>query len=148
MWHERDRREMHTRFWWGNLTETPLGRPKLRWDTWVISLIIHKVAKLRSRWCNPSESYGSYSRALKEAACAFVTSLAYTVWKWRVLDIASAGASGAVTAEDQRSYIKFETLRGTNPKEIQNSKSFETLGRHHWEAGGLHGRIVIRHFLK
>jgi len=34
--------------------------------------------------------------------------------------MASAGASGAVTAEDQRSYIKIETLRGKNPTEIHS----------------------------
>jgi hypothetical protein len=35
-----------------------------------------------------------------------------------VLDLASAGASGTVTVDDQRSYIKTETLRGKNPTEI------------------------------
>jgi hypothetical protein len=32
--------------------------------------------------------------------------------------MASAGASGTVTADDQRSYIKTETSRGKNPTEI------------------------------
>jgi len=32
--------------------------------------------------------------------------------------MAFAGASGDVTVEDQRSYIKIETLRGKNPAEI------------------------------
>jgi len=32
--------------------------------------------------------------------------------------MASAGASGTVTGEDQRSYIKNETLRGKTPTEI------------------------------
>ena len=32
--------------------------------------------------------------------------------------MASAGASGTVTGEDQRSYIKIETLRGKTPTEI------------------------------
>jgi len=35
-----------------------------------------------------------------------------------VLDMASTGASGTVTVEDQRSYIEIETLRGKNPAEI------------------------------
>jgi len=34
--------------------------------------------------------------------------------------MASAGASGTVTFEDQRSYIKTETLRGKNPTEIHS----------------------------
>jgi hypothetical protein len=32
--------------------------------------------------------------------------------------MASAGASGTVTIDDQRSYIKIETLRDKNPTEI------------------------------
>ena len=72
---------------------------------------MHKLAKLQSRWSNPSESYVSYSLRLEEAARVFVTSLVYTVLNWRILDMASAGASGTVTVEDQKSY-KIETLRG------------------------------------
>jgi hypothetical protein len=87
---------------------------------------MHKVAKLRSGWCNPSESYASYR--LEQAARVFVTSLVYAVLNWRVLDMASAGASGTVTAEDQRSYIKNKTLRGKNPTEI-NSVLREVCGK-------------------
>jgi len=82
---------------------------------------MHKVAKLRSGWCNPSESYASYSYRLEKAARVFVTSLVYAVLNWRVLDMASAGASGTVTVEDQRSYIKTETLCGKNPTEINSA---------------------------
>ena len=35
-----------------------------------------------------------------------------------MLDMGSADASGTVTGEDQRSYIKIETLRGKTPTEI------------------------------
>ena len=35
--------------------------------------------------------------------------------------MASGGASGTVTIEDQRSYIKTETLRGKNPTEIHSA---------------------------
>jgi hypothetical protein len=35
--------------------------------------------------------------------------------------MASAGASGTVTVEDQRSYIKIENLRGKNPTEIHSA---------------------------
>jgi hypothetical protein len=35
--------------------------------------------------------------------------------------MASAGASGTVTVEDQRSYIRIETLRGKNPTEIHSA---------------------------
>jgi len=38
-----------------------------------------------------------------------------------VLDKASAGASGTVTVEDQRLYIKTETLRGKNLTEIRSA---------------------------
>jgi hypothetical protein len=24
--------EVHTRFWWGNMKERPLGRPRCRWE--------------------------------------------------------------------------------------------------------------------
>ena len=80
-----------------------------------------KMAKLRSGWCNPSESYARYSRRLEEAARVFVTSLVYAVLNWRVLDMASAIASGTVRVEDQRSYIKIENLRGKNPTEIHSA---------------------------
>ena len=35
--------------------------------------------------------------------------------------MASAGASGTVTVEDQRWYIKIETLRGKDPSEIHSA---------------------------
>jgi hypothetical protein len=35
--------------------------------------------------------------------------------------MASAGASGNVTVEDQRSYIKVETSRGKHPTEIHSA---------------------------
>jgi len=38
-----------------------------------------------------------------------------------VLETASAGASGAVTGENQRSYIKIETLLGETPTEIHRA---------------------------
>jgi hypothetical protein len=38
--------------------------------------------------------------------------LVYAVLNRRALDMASADASGTVTVDDQRSYIKTETLRG------------------------------------
>jgi len=79
---------------------------------------MHNLGKLRSGWCNPSESYVSYSSILEEAARVFVTSLMYAFLNWWVLDMASAGASGSLTGEDQRSYIKIETLRGKTPTEI------------------------------
>ena len=52
----------------------------------------------------------------------FVTSLVYALLNWRVLDKASAGASGTVTVEDHRLYIKTQTLRGKNPD--RNSQCF------------------------
>jgi hypothetical protein len=82
---------------------------------------MHKVAKLQSGWCNPRESYASYSWRLEEAACVFITSLVYAVLNWRVLDMASAGTLGTVTVEDQRSYIKTETLHGKNPTKIHSA---------------------------
>ena len=65
--------------------------------------------KLRSGWCNPNETNASY-RWLEEAARVFVIFLVYAVLNWRVLEIASAGASGTVTVEDQKSYTKIEIL--------------------------------------
>ena len=82
---------------------------------------MHKVTKLQTEWCNPIESYASYSSRLEEAARVFITSLVYTVSNWWVLDMASAGALGTVMVEDQRSYIKIETLRGKNPTEIHTA---------------------------
>ena len=82
---------------------------------------MHKVAELRSGWCNPSESYASCSWRLEEAARVFFTSQVYAVLNWRVLDMACAGASGIVTVEDQKPYIKIETLRGKNTTEIHSA---------------------------
>jgi len=82
---------------------------------------MHKVAKLRSGWCNPSESYASYSWRLEEAPRVFVTSIVYAFLNWRVLDMASVGASSVMMVEYQRSYIKIETLRGKNPTEIHSA---------------------------
>jgi hypothetical protein len=62
-----------------------------------------------------------YSWRLEEAARVFVTSLVYTVLNWLVLDMVSAGAFGTVTADDQRSQIKIETLHGKNPTEIHTA---------------------------
>jgi hypothetical protein len=38
-----------------------------------------------------------------------------------VLDVASAGALGTVTVDDQRSYIKIETLHDKNPTKIRTA---------------------------
>ena len=81
---------------------------------------MHKLAKLRSGWCNPNESYVSYGWRLEEVARLFITSLVYAVLNWRVLDMASAGASGTMTVEDKKSYIKIETLRGKNLTETHS----------------------------
>jgi hypothetical protein len=81
---------------------------------------MHKVAKLWSGWYNPNGSYAIYSWRLKEATHVFVTSLVYAILNWWVLDVASAGVLGTVTIEDQRSYVKIETLRGKNPTEIHS----------------------------
>ena len=88
---------------------------------------MHKVAQLQSGWCNPCESYASYSWRLEESARLFVTSLVYAVLNRRVLDMASAGASGTVTVEDQRLYTKIGTLCDKNPKEI-HSALYEVCG--------------------
>jgi len=82
---------------------------------------MHKVAKLQSGWYNPSGSYASYSWRLEEATRVFITSLVYAILNWWVLDVASAGVLGTVTVEDQRSYVKIETLRGKNPTEIHSA---------------------------
>jgi len=50
----------------------------------------------------------------------FVTSQVYAVLNWRVLDMASAGASVTVTVEDQRTSIKIEILCDKNPTEIDS----------------------------
>ena len=81
----------------------------------------------------------------------FVTSLVYAVLNWRVLDMASAGASCTVTVEDQRSYIKIETLRGKNPTEIHSALR-EVCGEHtvdrstvsRWATRFLEGRVTIK----
>jgi len=108
------------------------------------------VAKLWNRLCNPSEIDVSYSWRLDEAARVFVTSLVYAVLNWQVSDMASAGASGTVTVEDQRSYIKIETLRGKNPIEIHSAlrevcgeQTVERIIVSRWATRFREGRITI-----
>ncbi|PSN35631.1 hypothetical protein C0J52_24362 [Blattella germanica] len=43
--------------------------------------------------------------------------------QWGAVEMDPAGVSGTVTVEDQRSYIKIETLRGKNPTEIHRALS-------------------------
>ena len=107
---------------------------------------MRKVAKLRSGWCNPSESYVSYSWILEEAARVFVTSLVYAVLNWQVLDMASGGASGTVTDEDQRSYIKIETLRSKTLQKLLllTKRGLETLNRS-WNCSQTSGEVHPPH---
>lgn len=80
---------------------------------------MHKMATMRS-WSNHSEGEVSYCRRLDEAEGVFVTSLVHAVLNLRVLQISSAGTSVTVTVEDQRSYIRTETLYGKNRTEIHS----------------------------
>ena len=42
-------------------------------------------------------------------------------WKRQSVEMAAVRVSGTVTNDDQREYIKIETLRGKTPKEIHSS---------------------------
>ena len=64
--------------------------------------------------------------------------------------MASANASGTVPVEDQRSYIKIETLRGKNPTEIysalrevcgEQTVDCSTVSR--WATSFPEGRVII-----
>jgi len=64
--------------------------------------------------------------------------------------MASAGASITVTGEDQRSYIKIETLRGKTPTEIHSALhevcDEQTVDRStvsHWATRFSEGRVTI-----
>ena len=50
----------------------------------------------------------------------FLPPVISAIFGTRVIEMASADASGTVTLEDQRSYIKIETLHGKNLIEIQS----------------------------
>jgi len=84
---------------------------------------MQRVGQLRCGCCNPSESLASYGRRLEKSTRVFGNSIVYAILNWRVLDMASAGASGNVTVEDKRSYIKIGTLRGKNTTEIKSALS-------------------------
>lgn len=67
-----------------------------------------------------------------------------------MLEIATAGVSGTVTAEDPRSYIKFENLRGKNATEILSALrevcGEQTVGRSivsSWATRFREGRVSI-----
>ena len=67
-----------------------------------------------------------------------------------MLDMASAGASGTVMVEDQRSDIKIETLRGKTPTEIHSAlrevRGEQTVNRStvsRWATRFREGRVTI-----
>jgi len=43
------------------------------------------------------------------------------MWKRRSVEMVAVRVSGTVTNDDQRTYIKIETLRGKTPAEIHSS---------------------------
>lgn len=55
--------------------------------------------------------------------CYFVSFLVYSIFKLREFEMESARNSGTVSIEEQRAYIKIETLRGKNPTEIHSALS-------------------------
>jgi hypothetical protein len=69
--------------------------------------------------------------------------------------MASAGASGTVTVEDQITYVKTETLRGQNPTEIysvlhevcgEQTADRSTVSR--WATRFREGRVTINDYLR
>jgi hypothetical protein len=64
--------------------------------------------------------------------------------------MASAGASGTVTVEDQRTYIKIETLHGQNPtenhsvlREVCGEQTVDRSTVSRWATRFLEGRVTI-----
>lgn len=47
--------------------------------------------------------------------CYFVSFVVYSIFKLRDFEMEPVRVSGTVTIEEQRAYIKIETLRGKNP---------------------------------
>ncbi|PSN54489.1 hypothetical protein C0J52_05531 [Blattella germanica] len=64
-----------------------------------------------------------HSRELEEEGHVFVFRLCTVTYEWGAVEMDPAGVSSTVTVEDQRSYIKIETLRGKNPTEIHRALS-------------------------
>jgi transposase len=69
--------------------------------------------------------------------------------------MASAGASGTVTVEDQRSHVKIETLRGQNPTEIHSALcevcGEQTVDRSTvslWATRFREGRVTVNDYLR
>ena len=82
------------------------------------SMDFHQYDNLHTQILNHSAYMGHF---INNAQGVFVTSLVYAVLNWRLLDLASAGASATETVKDQRSYIKTETLRDKNATKIHNA---------------------------
>ena len=55
--------------------------------------------------------------------CYFVSFVVYSIFKLRDFEMEPVRVSGTVTIEEQRAYIKIETLRGKNPTEIHSALS-------------------------
>lgn len=55
--------------------------------------------------------------------CYFVSFVVYSIFKLRDFEMEPARVSGTATIEEQRAYIKIETLRGKNPTEIHSALS-------------------------
>ena len=58
---------------------------------------------------------------LLEASAVYFVSVGVCTWKRQSVEMAAVSVSGTVTNDDQRAYIKIETLRGKTPKEIHSS---------------------------
>ena len=61
-----------------------------------------------------------HGRLLEDSAVYFVSGGVCT-WKRQGVEMAAVRVSGTVTNDDQRAYIKIETLRGKTPTEIHTS---------------------------
>ena len=80
-----------------------------------------------------SRHFCSCTGELLEASAVYFVSVGVCMWKRQSVEMADVRVSGTMNNDNQRAYIKIETLRGKIPTEIQSSLtrvcSVETVDR-------------------
>ena len=69
MWHVWRKGEVCTRFWWGNLRERPLGRPRRRWED-NIKMDLEEVGRGYEDWMGLAQDRDGW-RALVSTVMRF-----------------------------------------------------------------------------
>ena len=88
--------------------------------TRMISKEMHTLVTLR-KWRHLWRHFSSWTGDLLEASAVYFVSGGVCTWKWQSVEMAAVRVSGTVTNDNQRAYLKIETLHRKTPTEIHSS---------------------------